>query len=562
MDFVGNEVLAALCGGLVALAVPYLSGGVKLSRGKKKGSRLPRPALYVLAFVATGLGGLCVHGAKQAVQQGFTIILKRQTVPLHADENGVVQHKSAHYGQLGFGYPTPQYMEMVFDTGSGHVIVPSILCKSESCKKHRRYKRRPSLTGVDVDRNSDPEGVTPGQPRDMLSIAFGTGQVSGVFVKDYVCLGSQEEREPLLNNGTGPAGNRNGRHHANGGVQGANMLQRGGVSAGQAVVGEEILGDEEGTPLSAAERRAMERARHMADAKYALGEDGCTDVSFIYATDMTSDPFETLLFDGIVGLGLSSLSETQDFNFVDVLAQSGGWKSVPGQEYVFSVFFGFTDDEDSEITFGGIRSDRIADGEEVSHHAVVDPYLGYWQIKVDSISANGLKLPFCDDGTCRVIWDTGTSLVAVPSAVGQALVDNLRYSSSLPTCVEEDGPLLDFDIGGHTLSLSPADLHRPEFTLDLQYRTKTMGETVEEAEPETPLAPGALALPKSLPHYCVPMFMAIHLDDPLSNKTFIFGEPVMQKYYAVFNASPSAPTIGFALSKHSVQRQPREFKTE
>lgn len=559
MDSVSNEVVAAFCGGLVALVAPHLFGGAKLSREKRKGCRLPRPAVYALAFAATGLGGFCVHGAKQAVQYGFTVILQRQTVPLHADENGIVQHKSAHYGTLGFGYPNPQYLEMVFDTGSGHVIVPSILCKTPACKKHRRYKRRPSLTAADIDRNSDPDGVTPGEPRDMLSIAFGTGEVSGVFVKDYVCLGSQEEREPLLNNGTGP-NDAKADAPARGDVQGASMMQRGKIREGKAAVEQEIGTGGEASGLSAAEERALERAGHLADAEYALGKNGCADMSFIYSTDMTSDPFETLLFDGIVGLGLSSLSETPMFNFMDVMSQSGAWKSMPGYEFVFSVFFGFTDDEDSEITFGGIRPERLAEGAEVSHHEVMDPYLGYWQIKVDSISANGAKLDFCDDGTCRVIWDTGTSLVAVPSMVGQALVDHLRYPATSLTCMDEDGPSLDFDIGGHTVSLSPADLHRPEFTLDQPHRMAVTGEPAEVDDTEA-LKPGALALPNRLAKYCVPMFMAIKLEDPLSSKTFIFGEPVMQKYYAVFNASPAGPTIGFALSKHSVQRQPREFKT-
>lgn len=553
MDFVGPEVAAALCGGLAAMVLPHLKGRASLSQNRRKGGRPLNPFVYIFALLATGIGGLCVHAAKQAVQHGFRVALTRQTLPLHVDENGVVQHKSAHFGQIALGYPEPQYFDVVFDTGSGHVIVPSILCKAPSCKSHRRYKRRSSQTGRDIDRNSDPEGVVPNQPRDMLSIAFGSGFVSGVFVKEYTCLGGVDEREHLLNNGTGPLGAEEGSQLP-GSVQGSMMLQRnsGGV--------ERVVLEEDTSALSAAEQRAWERAGQLQAAEYKLGKTGCADMSIVYAIDMSSDPFEDLVFDGIVGLGLPTLSETSLFNFMDVLGQAGALQSLPGHEYVFSVFFGFTG-EDSEIIFGGINEEHVDDNDEVTHHPVLDPQLGYWQIKIDALSANGVKLPFCDDGTCRAIWDTGTSLVAVPAPVGQVLVSHLRYSAGISTCIEEDGPKLEFDIGGHMLSLSPADLHRPEFTLDVEIRKAAAGEQ-DANETKAPLAPGALAVPETLPYYCVPMFMAVNFEDPLTPKTFIFGETVLQRYYAVFNASPSGPAIGFAKSKHTVERGPRPFKTE
>ena len=43
-----------------------------------------------------------------------------QEIPLHSS-GGVVQHKSAYYGQIYVGGPLSQHFEVVFDTGSGHL---------------------------------------------------------------------------------------------------------------------------------------------------------------------------------------------------------------------------------------------------------------------------------------------------------------------------------------------------------------------------------------------------------------------------------------------------------
>merc|ERR1719361_1010533 len=48
---------------------------------------------------------------------------------------------------------------------------------------------------------------------------------------------------------------------------------------------------------------------------------------------------------------------------------------------------------------------------------------------------------------------------------------------------------------------------------------------------------------------CVPMIMHIDLPEPLSQKTLILGEPVLQKYYTAFDAA--APRVGFVAAKHA-----------
>jgi len=117
----------------------------------------------------------------------LTIKLNRQE--MQPNEHEYV--KSAYYGTLMVGTP-PTPFSVVFDTGSGHLVLPSSYCRSDTCKRHTRYSRKKSLTGVDI--NYDGEAVGKGQARDQLSVSFGTGEVTGVIVQDLVCFGNDTAR--------------------------------------------------------------------------------------------------------------------------------------------------------------------------------------------------------------------------------------------------------------------------------------------------------------------------------------------------------------------------------
>jgi hypothetical protein len=108
--------------------------------------------------------------------------------------NVVVSHKTTYFGTVQLGFPAQEF-SMVFDTGSGHVIVPSKNCKSESCLTHRRYDPKKSSAGVDID--ADGSLVEDGAERDQVTVGFGAGEVMGEFAKDTLCLGLDES------NGTG-----------------------------------------------------------------------------------------------------------------------------------------------------------------------------------------------------------------------------------------------------------------------------------------------------------------------------------------------------------------------
>jgi hypothetical protein len=89
-----------------------------------------------------------------------------------------VTHKTAYYGEISVGQ---QPFLVVFDTGSGNLIVPLAECSDGACSKHRRF----SPTGA---REVDCQGHGKSQ-RDGIRIGFGTGQVEGICYRDRICVG-------------------------------------------------------------------------------------------------------------------------------------------------------------------------------------------------------------------------------------------------------------------------------------------------------------------------------------------------------------------------------------
>lgn len=97
-------------------------------------------------------------------------------------------YASEYFGELEVGTPG-QRLRMVFDTGSGNLIVPSSECSDPACRSHTRFNASLSETSALV---SSADGDTParqGVAPDSVTITFGTGEIAGGFVKDRVCIG-------------------------------------------------------------------------------------------------------------------------------------------------------------------------------------------------------------------------------------------------------------------------------------------------------------------------------------------------------------------------------------
>jgi hypothetical protein len=124
-----------------------------------------------------------------------TIALKRQLYKTNQHQRrnaksaaaAKVVHKTAYYGRLEVGTPR-QPFTVVFDTGSGNLMLPSTYCQTKACTMHQRFNRKDSATAEDIE--ADGSYTHKGAPRDQITVTFGTGEISGVFVQDDVCIGN------------------------------------------------------------------------------------------------------------------------------------------------------------------------------------------------------------------------------------------------------------------------------------------------------------------------------------------------------------------------------------
>lgn len=386
--------------------------------------------LRVLAAVALLLAAPCVeasalrrhhkrHTHTIALKRRGTSLLQRSRMKRRARRLGADcrdAHASEYFGEVAIGNP-PQKFQVVFDTGSGNLLIPSKQCSTESCTTHKRYDAGSSTTAQDIAfANSPDKAVKRGGDRDVVTITFGTGTVTGVFVKDRICVGEV-----------------------------------------------------------------------------------CTHADFVAAIEESDEPFSLVPFDGIMGLSLPQLSEGPHFNVFDSMIRDKVLKRD-----LYAIFLGETDDEACEISFGEYRQERMAS--EIFWEPVTVP--GYWQVKMEDITIENKKLNLCD-GNCQVAVDSGTSLMAGPSDIIDALNQKLIVTNN---CSNYNTlPKLGFIVGGHILNLTPEDY-------------------VDRNEDGCSVALMTLDIP------------------PPKGPLFVFGDPFLRKYYTVYDRKELK--VGFALAKH------------
>jgi len=122
-----------------------------------------------------------------------SIGLQKRTVSSYLHETSALQdrledgHKTAYYGQLAVGTP-PQVFDVVFDTGSGNLILPGSECDSAACRSHKQFAATASTSGRIV--NCDGTDINEGEDPDKVTISFGTGDISGNCMMDKICIGN------------------------------------------------------------------------------------------------------------------------------------------------------------------------------------------------------------------------------------------------------------------------------------------------------------------------------------------------------------------------------------
>merc|ERR1719199_230257 len=339
--------------------------------------------------------------ARQKLHQGHRAGLRHTSV---ADMQRI--HKTAYWGSVSLGSP-PQHFKVIFDTGSGNLIVPSSECTVPGCKPHHKYQRNSSSTAKAVQ-NEKGEGNA--------EISFGTGQIAGDFFRDRLCI----------------------------------------------------------------------------------GDSLCIDSSFIAADRESTEPFQEIPFDGIMGLGFADLSMGKGFNIIDDLFAAG---QLPGGQITFYL----TDGGDSEVTFGGYKSEYLAS--DILWARV--ELESYWQVSIDDITFDNHPKKLCGGG-CNVAVDTGTSMLAGPSELVDKLTNMLGAKED---CSNFNSlPKLGFQIGDKVLNLKPDD-----------YMDSSSSD-------------------------CSFSLMALDVPPP-KGPLFIFGDPFLRRFVTIFDRT--GPRVGFAVAKHS-----------
>eukprot|EP00746_Dinoflagellata_sp_MGD_P166891 gnl/MRDRNA2_/MRDRNA2_97103_c0_seq1.p1 gnl/MRDRNA2_/MRDRNA2_97103_c0~~gnl/MRDRNA2_/MRDRNA2_97103_c0_seq1.p1 ORF type:complete len:445 (-),score=68.84 gnl/MRDRNA2_/MRDRNA2_97103_c0_seq1:119-1453(-) len=408
---------------------------------------------------------LLLQVVESDAQGPFIVKLHRQVVPVKRGEQ-IVSHKSAYFGNVSLGYP-PQEFSMVMDTGSGHVIVPSKGCTSIPCRSRRIYNRQMSETGYDIDHDGTPVGTE--DERDQATIGFGTGEVTGEFVSEMVCVSP--------------------------------------------------------------EVRSMKSQAWKSDKKVPYG---CTRLRVVTAIEMSTEPFNSFNFDGVLGLGLQSLALTPEFSFFNSMKSAKGIRHP-----YFSLHLGQNDEDQAEVIFGDYTKQRLNAG--LRWARVANSESGYWKVKIESVFIGKERLRICDSGDCVGIVDTGTSTLAVPKTnvidFQQRLVQKVAGNRTDIDCRKEAGPEIHFKISGDlTLKMNMDDYVRPAPFLasaDLLSRLKSRA--------VNPLASSGIDSPHA---YCKPSILPIDMMSQVGGRTFIFGEPILRKYVTVFDSS--VPRVGFA----------------
>jgi hypothetical protein len=341
--------------------------------------------------------------------------LTKQRVPVKS--RGQTIYKTIFSGDISVGTPAQQFT-VVFDTGSGHLIVPGPTCKSPACVKHEQYNSS-SASGLAIDYDGS---VVTGKARDQLTVSFGTGEVTGVFQQDLVCV-----------------------------------------------------------------------------------SDLCLETHMITATEMTDKPFLEFDFDGVLGLGLSGLSQTPQFNMAKRLgdATDGG---------VFAVYLGSCG---PEISVGAYQPTLLAGGLEWA--SVKDPEDGYWKLAVDEVVVDGTPLEICESG-CSAVADTGTSVLAGPGSAVKWIRERLgpRLFMQDGRCAIDGDATIEVQLsGGKRLVLEAMDYAQPRINANASATT------------------------------CELLLMKMDVPPPLG-PLFILGEPILTKYYTVFDARSTRVGFGEA----------------
>ena len=131
--------------------------------------------------------------------------------------------------------------------------------------------------------------------------------------------------------------------------------------------------------------------------------------------------FNKLKFEGILGLSFPSLSNLNHIPIFD---------NIMKQKLLSKNYFSFyladqNEKAQSQILFGEPSKEYYVG--RVNWHKVTEE--SYWQIQMSDIKVNGQNLNICPREGCKLVIDTGTSIITGPSDDIGRLLDKLELNN-------------------------------------------------------------------------------------------------------------------------------------
>lgn len=247
---------------------------------------------------------------------------------------------------------------------------------------------------------------------------------------------------------------------------------------------------------------------------------GCFPLSMLVAYEMSDVPFGLEPYDGTVGLSLTGMSVSPEFNFLD--AFMNGYKGLASNS--FALFLG--GNQGGELTLGGYDANRLS--HPLEWVTVAEPEEGRWQVAIAAIRVGNTTLSACRAGDCRAAIDYGASLLSVPQNLASGMEETLE-SLSVPSgygdgCQMTVMPDLQLVLKNDVILTLPAEDYASQVSSSAQ-RSILSGPA----------------------RSCRPHLAREEFDSASVGKaTFVLGESVLRRYHTVFDGD--SLKVGFSLA--------------
>jgi len=246
---------------------------------------------------------------------------------------------------------------------------------------------------------------------------------------------------------------------------------------------------------------------------FHLGPIKVQEQTFGQITQENGDVFASGKFDGILGLSFPSLSASGYTPVFDNIIQQHRLTKNS-----FSFYYSKLPRQESTLVLGEPNPD-LYEG-EIRYLRVSKPF--YWQLLLKDIKIGDEYQNVCPDGPCKIVVDTGTSLLTGPSDSMAVLLERLHIESDC----DEDASLPPITY----ILMDERGSH--EFVIESDfYVVKSFAKHSDTLRPK----------------YCKPGFMALDVPAP-RGPLWILGDVFMKKFYTEFDRDNQS--LGFAVAKH------------